>query len=307
MEPMLDDRPAPTRPRASHRARRGRLPLTSRLTLSIGFTAALLAAGIAIGTGAVKTPLSDSATAQAPKAATLNTPSGSSLSYAVASVPASRASHSPSAKPSPSHTPSHSPSAKPSPSHSATTKPTPSPSHSATTKPTPQASHTPTATPSARPTTGSLAPTATAEYQTPTGDNQKAWSEAILNALGAPLTSANIISMGYWMQNEAGSPPYGIVGANNPINVSEPGYGGVPIQSDGDGVTYLMSYPTVQDGIAAIAAYLERGNYVDIVAALKEGVGLSGSNLASEIGLYSGDGYTTIPDSFGASQGEPEG
>ena len=34
------------------------------------------------------------------------------------------------------------------------------------------------------------------------------------------LSSDNIVSMGYWMQNEAGHPPYGIVGANNPINVS---------------------------------------------------------------------------------------
>ena len=76
------------------------------------------------------------------------------------------------------------------------------------------------------------------------------------------------------MQNEAGSPPSGIVGANNPINVSEPGYGGVPIQDDGDGVTFLMSYPSVSEGVAAIAAYLERGNYMQIVADLQAGAGL---------------------------------
>ena len=57
----------------------------------------------------------------------------------------------------------------------------------------------------------------------------------------------------------------------------------------------------------AIAEYLSRGNYVNIVAALRAGVGLSGGNLADEIGLYSGGNYTTIPYSYGASQGTPEG
>ena len=38
---------------------------------------------------------------------------------------------------------------------------------------------------------------------------------------------------------------------------------------------------------------------------LRAGNGLSDPNLASEIGLYSGGGYSTIPDSFGSSQGTP--
>jgi hypothetical protein len=293
LEPQLDDRPAPTQPAATpghHRARR-RPPLSSRLTLTAGFTVALLGAGIAVGTGAVQTPLSDSSssTPRPPRAVTfaspaaLSQPSPSPLNYAIASVPASaRATASKSARPA----------------------------HSATATATAQApvTMTPTTTAAAQqqPASGLLTPQPTAEYQTPSGNNQKAWSEAILTALGAPLTSANIVSIGYWMQNEAGSPPYGIVGANNPINVSEPGYGGVPIQSDGDGVTYLMSYPDVSNGVAAITAYLERGNYVNIVAALRAGIGLSGSNLADEISLYSGGSYTTIPDSYGASQGTPE-
>ena len=148
-------------------------------------------------------------------------------------------------------------------------------------------------------------PTPTAEYQTPRGTNELAWSDAILRAFGDPLTSANIVSMGYWMQNEAGHPPYGIVGANNPINVSEPGYGGTPIQNEGGGY-FLYSYPTVKNGIEAIVAYLNRPNYVGILAALKEGIGLSSPSLASEFSVYSGSGYTTVPDSWGASQGKPE-
>ena len=149
-------------------------------------------------------------------------------------------------------------------------------------------------------------PTPTAEHQTPTGRNELAWSEAILRAFGDPLTTANIVSMGYWMQNEAGQPPYGIVGANNPINVSQPCCGGVPIQDDGDHVTFLQSYPTAADGVEAITQYLNRGNYTQILADLKAGAGLmNDSSLASEISLYSGGGYSTIPDSWGQSQGTP--
>jgi hypothetical protein len=188
----------------------------------------------------------------------------------------------------------------------------PAPSHKASPKPTP--SKTATQAPTTAPSTtsgqsvdsGGLTLQATAENQTPTGENEKAWSEAILNALGAPLTSANIVSIGYWMQNEAGSPPSGIVGANNPINVSQPCCGGVPIQDDGDGVTFLQSYPTAADGVEAIAQYLNRGNYTQMLADLKAGAGLmDDSSLASEISLYSGGGYSTIPDSWGQSQGTP--
>jgi hypothetical protein len=193
----------------------------------------------------------------------------------------------------------------------------PAPSHKASPKPT----HS-KATPTQAPTTtapstaqsspvdaGGLTPQPTAEYETPTGENEKAWSEAILTSLGAPLTAANIVSIGYWMQNEAGTPSSGgIVGANNPINVSQPCCGGVPIQDDGDGVTFLQSYPTVADGVEAITQYLNRGNYTQILADLKAGAGLmSDSSLASEISLYSGGGYSTIPDSFGQSQGQPLG
>jgi len=149
------------------------------------------------------------------------------------------------------------------------------------------------------------APAPTAENQTPKGANELAWSEAILTKLGAPLTDANIESMGYWMQNEAGSPPSGIVGANNPINVSQPGYDGTPIKSEGGGY-YLYSYPNVTDGIDAIAAYLVPSpTYSGIVAALKAGRGLSSSALGQAFSIYSGGGYSTVPDAWGASQGEP--
>jgi len=273
------------RPRTSHRQRK---PRRGGLAAGAGVAAALAALGVAVAVGAVPTPLSSN-TPSAPDAATLAAApssvsqsllqaSASPLGFATAKMPASH-------KPKPSHTPSK------------TATPTQQPS-------TAQPTH------SSQPPadSGGLTPQPTAQNQTPTGENQKAWSEAILTSLGAPLTSANIVSIGYWMQNEAGSPPSGIVGENNPINVSQPCCGGVPIQDDGDGVTFLQSYPTVADGVEAITQYLNRGNYTTILADLKAGAGLMNDpNLASEIQLYSGGGYSTIPDSWGQSQGMPEG
>jgi hypothetical protein len=272
------------RPHTSHRQHK---PRRGSLAAGVGVTAALAGLGVAVAVGVVPTPLTassakplDAATMTVPSTAgnSLLQASASPLGFATAKMPASA---------------THKASAKPTPSKTATPTRAPTTTAPSTTASTSQSS--------------GLTPQATAEYQTPTGENQKAWSEAILNALGAPLTSENIISIGYWMQNEAGTPASGgIVGANNPINVSQPCCGGVPIQSDGDGVTFLQSYPTAADGVEAIAQYLNRGNYTQILADLKAGAGLmNDSSLASEISLYSGGGYTTIPDSFGASQGTP--
>jgi hypothetical protein len=260
--------------------------------MALGLGAALLGAGIAVGTKAVPLPLTDGYLGNGPVAATLTPapavgpPGVAAFGYTVASMPASLAARTPTA----------------SPRHSATATPTPRMTQASS-----PAGMAGTAPASQQPAPGdTLTPQPTAENETPTGQNQKAWSEAILTALGDPLTSANIISMGYWMQNEAGSPPSGIVGANNPINVSEPGYGGTQIQYEAPGY-YLMSYPTVADGVAATAAYLNSGSYPQILADLKAGAGLSDPGLAGELQEYSGNGYSTVPDAWGSSQGQPEG
>ena len=289
MERMPGGQVTPTRPQPAHRpSHRQQGPNRNRLAIGAGIAAAVTGLGVAVAVGAVPSPL-PSGTAK-PVAATLaaspSARSGALLqasasplgSYAVAKMPAASTT-----------------SAKPKPTKTAT------PTQHPTTATPSTAASTQAATDS-----GGLTPQATAQNETPTGENEKAWSEAILTALGAPLTAENIVSIGYWMQNEAGSPPSGIVGANNPINVSQACCGGVPIQDDGDGVTFLQSYPTAADGIEAIAEYLNRGNYTQILADLKAGVGLmNDGSLSSELSLYSGGGYTTIPDSWGQSQGQP--
>jgi hypothetical protein len=254
-----------------------------------GVAAALAGLGVAVAVGAVPTPFTASSASPLDAATLASVPSSVSNSllqesasplgsYALATMPASMR-----------------------PSHKAKPKPTPSKTATPTQQPTTEA---PTTTPSASTQSGGLTPQPTAQNQTPTGTNQLAWSEAILTALGDPLTSANIVSIGYWMQNEAGEPPSGIVGENNPINVSLPGHGGTQIQYEAPGY-YLMSYPTVADGVAATAGYLNNGSYPEILSDLKEGVGLSDPSLSSELAEYSGSTYTTIPDSWGESQGTP--
>ena len=257
-----------------------------------------MAVAVAVGVGAVPMPLTaqvTKATAAAPLAQSQQNQLSLSQSSAVMATFAPHiAIGSPMPSPSAKKTP-----AKPKPSATPTATPS-----SASATPTPSAPTSPTQTPSSTATAGSgLTPAALPGNVTPKGTNQLAWSEAILAALGAPDTDANIISMGYWMQNEAG----GLVGENNPINVSEQGYDGWNIQSEGNG-WYLRSYPTVADGVAAIAAYLSYPNYSQIKGDLQAGIGLGGSNstLASQLSEYSGGGYTTIPDSWGSSQGQPE-
>jgi hypothetical protein len=252
------------------RARRESTAARFRWIIALGVFFALVAVILASGLGKKQAVLSSSNAPNAP-------PHGSWLPKQ------SDVAQGPSRRPSPEPKP-----------HTAV--PTPSPSRAPA--PAPAAKATPS------PAHGPV-PVATAENETPTGTNELAWSEAVLRALGAPLLDENIESMGYWMQNEAGSPPFGIVGANNPINVSEPGYGGTRIRKEGGGY-YLYSYPTVQDGINATVAYLSNGSYGGILLALKAGTGLSSSSLASEFSTYSGGSYRMVPDPWGSSQGTPK-
>ncbi len=138
---------------------------------------------------------------------------------------------------------------------------------------------------------------------------QLEWSEAILATMGAPETDANILSMGYWMQNEAG----GLVGENNPINTS---YGPGLVAGErciaAESVVCLEDYPTPTAGLTAISDYLAGVSrfavYAPIRDALKAGNGLGGSypGLAAALSEFSGGGYSTIPDGWGAQQGRPE-
>ena len=123
-----------------------------------------------------------------------------------------------------------------------------------------------------------------------------AWADAALAALGAPTTRANVQTMVDWFTNEG--TPHDL---NNPLNLQTP-YGGSTVSTaDGDPPADLIqAYPNPADFAAAFPIEMNSGSYPAIVAALKGGTGLEGSaassEISSELSLYSGGGYSSIPE-----------
>jgi hypothetical protein len=131
-----------------------------------------------------------------------------------------------------------------------------------------------------------------------TGSPAVAWADAALAALGAPATSANVQTMRDWFANE-GTPH----NPNNPLNLQTP-YGGSTVSTaDGDpAADRIQAYRSPADFVAAFPIEMNKGSYGAIVAALKAGRGLEGSaatsEIASELSVYSGGGYDSIPAAY---------
>jgi len=124
----------------------------------------------------------------------------------------------------------------------------------------------------------------------PVNASETAWIVALLASIGAPPTKVNINSIAGWIQHESSwnaSPPDGAQYTNNPLNTTEPGFGGTSINSVG-----VKRYPTVAQGIGATVAAMENGDYSDILAALRSGKGLTGSYAG--LSTWSGGGYSSI-------------
>jgi hypothetical protein len=128
-----------------------------------------------------------------------------------------------------------------------------------------------------------------------TGSAAAAWADAAIAALGAPATSANVQTMADWFANEG--TPHDL---NNPLNLQTP-YGGstVSTASDSPASDGIQAYPSPADFVAAFPIEMNKGSYPAIVAALKDGTGMEGSaatpEIASELSVYSGGGYNSIP------------
>jgi hypothetical protein len=137
--------------------------------------------------------------------------------------------------------------------------------------------------------------------------NAQNTAAAYLDALGAPLTTANIESMIDWFEAEDDNQPTGGnatgVGGNDPLDLAA-GYGdaanyiGVVGQNSAGGQA-LENLATPEDGATDWALAMTTGPYPGIVAALKSGAGLIGnSSLASEFLNYSGNGYDGLPAAY---------
>ena len=152
------------------------------------------------------------------------------------------------------------------------------------------------ALPPARVTTSGLTPLPTSTNLT--GSEAAAWADAALTALGAPDTAANVQTLVDWFANEGA--PHDL---NNPLNLNTP-YGGSTISTaNGDPpAVHVQAYPVPADFMAAFPIQMNNGSYPAIVAALKAGTGLEGSaatsEIASELSVYSGGGYDSIPAAY---------
>lgn len=121
----------------------------------------------------------------------------------------------------------------------------------------------------------------------PSGPGERAWIVAFLTSMGAPPTSANINSMSSWIRHEFSSwPP---AAKNNPMATTQKEPGSTTYNSAG-----VQNYPNAAEGIAALRTTLLNGRYPGIVAALRSGKGLCGSNLSSEFLTWSGNGYAGV-------------
>ena len=99
------------------------------------------------------------------------------------------------------------------------------------------------------------------------------FATALLNAIGAPLTKANIKSIVDWEALEGGN--WKNTARFNPLNTTqaEPGYSETGTQGN------IGSYTSWAQGLQATVTTLDEGMYSDIRAALMTGTGLGGKTL----------------------------
>ncbi len=101
-----------------------------------------------------------------------------------------------------------------------------------------------------------------------------------------------------WFANE-GTPH----APNNPLNLQTPMGGSSVSTASGDPTSAnIQAYLAPADFVAAFPIEMTSGSYPAIVAALKSGQGLEGNaatqEIASELLIYSGYGYDSIPANY---------
>ena len=173
--------------------------------------------------------------------------------------------------------------------------------HNVTGTQTPSAPSTPPApsTPSA-PSTPATAQPLPSQTAIGTGANAHLWAAAILKALSAPVTTANVDSLVGWFQQEDNAGPEGAradgIGENNPLSITaftRGITGSSGSVTSGAGGPDNLTFPTVAAGVNAIREALAA--YPVIREALVSGAGLIGNPaVTSELSLWSGGGYSSV-------------
>lgn len=90
------------------------------------------------------------------------------------------------------------------------------------------------------------------------------WAVTFLQALGAPTTATNIEFIMSWESAEGGN--WNNNATYNPLNTTQPGYGGVSINSDG-----VKAYSTWETGLQANLTALKNGDYNNVIDLLMQG------------------------------------
>lgn len=124
---------------------------------------------------------------------------------------------------------------------------------------------------------------------TPAGPGQTAAFTALLAAIGAPPTKANLNSMNSWYAHE--EPTWPPPCKNNPLNTTlvMGGSSQCPLVSSAP----VQAYPSMVIGLTANARTLLQG-YPTIVSLLRSGKGLCGQTANGEFSKWSGNGYSTV-------------
>ena len=115
------------------------------------------------------------------------------------------------------------------------------------------------------PPTGLTQPSASAPPPaTATGMSPYTWAVALLQGLGMPTSGTNIEFIMSWETAEGGN--WNNTATANPLNTTEPGYGGTSINSVG-----VKAYPSWENGLQATVAVFQNGLYGSILGLLKSG------------------------------------
>lgn len=128
----------------------------------------------------------------------------------------------------------------------------------------------------------------------PIGPGENGFFTAVLTAIGAPATKANLLSFHNWRVRESpwnASPPDGAQYTHNPLNTTLLTSGAIgTVNSIG-----VRIYKSAVAGIIATARTL-LGGYPAIVSDLRKGIGLNTGNpaVASELLTWSGGGYSSV-------------
>lgn len=124
----------------------------------------------------------------------------------------------------------------------------------------------------------------------PSNSSKIAWTTALLTAIGAPATAANIKSVNSWIDKESVYPGNGhnTGGLFNPLNTTRTASGATDYNSVG-----VKNYVSEAQGLSATVATLLQSNYTDVVNALRSGNGLCGQSFQGLL-TWSGNGYSRV-------------